>query len=152
MSAPVLIIENHPAHRAAIETALRGLPFEVESADSGGGALMRLGMADYGCIVIGSPVDVDFGGESSTMLQTFDRLAPALASRLIVITDPRSVPVIRRAVHMKVFAVFLAPFDGTELRGAVQQCLGAEAPSRRLHGASDDVAALLAEDIGGSTW
>lgn len=152
MRAPILIIEDHPEHRLAIETALRGLPSGAESADSGRGALMRLSMADYGCIVIGSPVDVDLGSENSTLLEMFDTLAPELASRIIVIADPRAAAVVQRALHMQVFAIFLAPFDGAELRATVQRCLAGEAPPRRLHGASDDVAAILANGDAAHTW
>lgn len=152
MGATVLIIEDHEVHRTTIETALRDLPFALESSDSGSGALMRLGMADYGCVVVGSPVDVEFAGERSTILEMFGRLAPALASRLIVIVDPRAMAVIQRAIHLQVYAIFLAPFDAAELRAAVQRCLTGDPPPRRLHGASDEVTTMLDDGNVAPSW
>ena len=125
MSASILIIESHPAHRVAIETALAGLVPVVDSVATGDAALVRLGMHAYACVVIGSPVAVDFDGEASTMLELFDRLAPALAGRVVVITNAHASRIIERAAQMNVCAIVTAPFDRDELRHSVARCLGA---------------------------
>lgn len=152
MSAPILIIEDHPAHRAALLASLRGLPAEVEVADSGEAALVRLGTTDFRCIVIGSPVGVDFAGESSTMLELFERMAPALAEHILVVADPRATEVIRLAVQMRVFALILAPFEPAALREAVRRCIEGETPLQRVIGASEGVTRMLAEGDVTTTW
>lgn len=137
----VLIVEHHRNHLGVLESAVRGDSVSVDSVDNGQAALLRLGMHDYDCVLIGSPVPVDFGSESSTMLDLFDRLAPNLAPRLIVITA--AADIIRRALQMEVCAVFVAPFDAEELRNVVHACIRGEELPRRLYGATAEVERVL---------
>jgi DNA-binding NtrC family response regulator len=143
MKAAILIIEHHADHLALLESVVHGDEVTVESVDNGQGALLRLSMHDYDCVLLGSPVPVDFGAESSTMLDLFDRLAPNLAPRLIVITAPAGVDIIRRALQMEVCAVFLPPFDAAELREVVGACIRGESPRRRLWGTTTEVERVL---------
>jgi DNA-binding NtrC family response regulator len=146
MTSSILIIEHHADHRALIESALRDDAVTIESVDTGEAALMRLGMSNFGCVVLGSPVPVTFGSESSTILDLFDLLAPNLASRLVIVTRAGSAGIVRRALKMQVHAVFLAPFDAAELREAVRMCLHDEVPSRRLYGTSAEIERLVMQD------
>lgn len=143
MQPSVLIVEHHRDHLALLESAVGGDGVAVESVDNGRAALLRLGMHDYDCVLLGSPVPVDFGSESATMLDLFDRLAPNLAPRLVVITRPEAAGIIQRAVQMQVCAVFLTPFDPAELRKVVYACLRHEELPRRLYGASSEVERAL---------
>jgi DNA-binding NarL/FixJ family response regulator len=148
MTSSILIIEHHDGHRARIESALRGDSMTIESADTGEAALVRLGMTNFGCVVLGSPVPVTFGSESSTILDLFDLLAPNLASRLVIVTSAHSAEVVRRALKMQVHAVFLAPFDAAELLEVVRMCLRGEAAPRRLYGAPAEIERLVTQDAG----
>ena len=146
MTASILIIEHHGDHRALLESALRDDSVRIESVDTGEAALLRLGMSNFGCVVLGSPVPVTFGSEPSTILDLFDLLAPNLASRLVIVTSARSPDIVRRALKMQVHAIFLAPFDEAELRDVVRTCLGGEVPPRRLYGTSTEVEQLVMQD------
>ena len=84
---------------------------------------MRLGMTDFACMVIASPVPVEFGGEPLTLIELLERLAPNLAERIVVITDESETEAIRRARELDVHEILLRPFDPAELRGAVERCL-----------------------------
>lgn len=145
MTSSVLIIEHHDDHRALLESALRGENVTIESVDTGEAALMRLGMSNFACVVLGSPVPVTFGSESSTILDLFDLLAPNLASRLVVVTSAGSAAIVRRALKMQVHAIFLAPFDTAELREVVGMCLRGEVPARRLYGTSAEIEQLVTQ-------
>lgn len=124
MTSPlILIVEEDGAERADLERLLRDLG-QVESAASGPAALMRMGMTDYKCIVLASPIAVEFGGdESTTLIELLERMAPNLASRLIVITDLAEADVIRRARELGVHELFLRPFDAMMVRDRVAGCL-----------------------------
>ena len=145
MTSSVLIIEHHDDHRALLESALRGENVTIESVDTGEAALMRLGMSNFACVVLGSPVPVTFGSESSTILDLFDLLAPNLASRLVVVTSAGSAAIVRRALKMQVHAIFLPPFDTAELREVVRMCLRGEVPARRLYGTSAEIEQLVTQ-------
>lgn len=146
MNSSILIIEHHDDHRALLESALRDDSATVESVDTGEAALMRLGMSNFGCVVLGSPVPVTFGSETSTILDLFDLLAPNLAPRLVIVTSAGSAEIVRRALTMQVHAVFLDPFDAAELREVVAMCLRGETPPRRLYGTSAEIERLVAEE------
>jgi DNA-binding response OmpR family regulator len=146
MTSSILIIEHHEDHRALLESALRDENVTIESVDTGEAALLRLGMSNFGCVVLGSPVPVTFGSESSTILDLFDLLAPNLASRLVIVTSARSAEVVRRALKMQVHAVFLAPFDPAELRAVVGMCQRGGVPQRRLYGTSAEIEQLVTQD------
>lgn len=135
MNPCILIVEQHPASRALLELLLAE-EGEIVAADSGEAALMHLGMKDFDCIVVGSPIAVEFGGESSTLLELFDRIAPTLAARAVVITGAGSRAVIECALALEVFAVFTLPFDAAELRECVQRCVRREPPTRRFYEAT----------------
>lgn len=145
-TSSILIIEHHDDHRALLESALRGDGITVASVDTGEAALLRLGMTDFGCVIIGSPVPVTFAAESSTILDLFDLLAPNLAPRLVVVTNAAAVDIIRRALRMQAYAVFIAPFDPDQLRATVGMCLRREVPSRRLHGTAAQIERLVIGD------
>jgi DNA-binding NtrC family response regulator len=146
MTSSILIIEHHDDHRALLESALRDGNVTTESVDTGEAALLRLGMSNFGCVVLGSPVPVSFGSESSTILDLFDLLAPNLASRLVIVTSARWAAIVRRALKMRVHAVFLDPFDAAELRAVVLMCLRGEVPPRRLYGTSVEIEQLVIQD------
>ncbi|HYC89090.1 MAG TPA: hypothetical protein VEO54_07755 [Thermoanaerobaculia bacterium] len=55
MTSSILIIEHHDDHRALLESALRGENVTIESVDTGEAALLRLGMSNFACVVLGSP-------------------------------------------------------------------------------------------------
>ncbi len=150
MTSSILIIERHDDHRALIESALRDESVTIESVDTGEAALMRLGMTDFGCVVLGSPVPVTFGSESSTILDLFDLLAPNLASRLVIVTSSRAADIVRRALKMQVHAVCLAPFDAAELREIVRMCLRGVVPPRRLYGAPAEIERLVIQEPPGA--
>lgn len=84
---------------------------------------MRLGMTDFACMVIASPIPVEFGGEPLTLIELLERLAPNLAERIVVITDETETDAIRRARELDVQEILLRRFDPAELRGAVERCL-----------------------------
>lgn len=146
MTSSILIIEHHDDHRALLESALRDNSVTLESVDTGEAALMRLGMTNFDCVVLGSPVPVTFGSETSTILDLFDLLAPDLASRVVIVTSAGSSAIVRRALKMQVHALFLAPFDPGELKEIVGKSLRGEAPPRRLFGASADIERLIMQD------
>ncbi|HYC62891.1 MAG TPA: response regulator [Thermoanaerobaculia bacterium] len=148
MTSSILIIEHHEDHRALLESTLRDENVTIESVDTGEAALLRLGMSNFGCVVLGSPVPVTFGSESSTILDLFDLLAPNLASRLVIVTSARAAEIVRRALKMQVHAVFLAPFDAAELRDVVRMCRRSEVPPRRLYGTPADIEQLVTQDAG----
>lgn len=95
----------------------------VEGTGSGRAALMRLGMTDFACMVIASPVPVEFGSEPLTLIALLERLAPNLAERIVVITDETETDAIQRARELDVHEILLRPFDPSRLRGAVERCL-----------------------------
>ena len=146
MTASILVIEHHDAHRMLVESALRDDSLTIESVATGEAALVRLSMTDFGCIVLGSPVPVTFGNEASTILDLFDLLAPNRASQLVVVTTAHSVQIVRRALKMRVHAIFLAPFDADELREVVRMSLRGEKPPRRLYGTAADIEQLITQD------
>jgi DNA-binding NtrC family response regulator len=148
MTSAILIIERHEDHRALLSSALADENWPIESVETGEAALLRLGMSNFGCVVLGSPVPVTFGTESSTILDLFDLLAPNLASRLVIVTSAHAADIVRRALKMQVHAVFLAPFDAEELRAVVQMCLRGDEPPRRLYGTSSEIEQLVAHDAG----
>jgi DNA-binding NtrC family response regulator len=148
MTSSILVIEHHEDHRALLESTLRHENVTIESVDTGEAALLRLGMSNFDCVVLGSPVPVTFGSESSTILDLFDLLAPNLASRLVVVTSARSASIVRRALKMQVHAVLLVPFDTADLREVVRMCLRSEVPPRRLYGTSAEIEQLVTQDPG----
>lgn len=106
----------------AFEHVLRDVGV-VEGTGSGRPALMRLGMTDFACMVIASPVPVEFGSEPLTLIELLERLAPNLAERIVVITDESETEAIRRARELDVHEILLRPFDPAELHDAVERCL-----------------------------
>ena len=147
MTSSILIIEHHEDHRALLESTLRDENVTIESVDTGEAALVRLGMSDFGCIVLGSPVPVTFGSESSTILDLFDLLAPNRARQLVIVTSARSAEIVRRALKMRVHAIFLAPFYAAELREVVGMCLRGAVPPRRLYGTPAAIEQLVTRDF-----
>ena len=145
-TSSILVIEHYENHRALLESTLRGENLTIESVDTGEAALVRLGMTDFDCVVLRSPVPVTFGPESSTILNLFDLLAPNLASRLVVVTSTVAPAIVRRALRMRAYAVFLDPFDPAELRETVARCLRRELPSQRLHGTAAQIERLIMEE------
>lgn len=122
LNPSILIVASDGAECLALEDVLRGLG-AVESTGSGRAALMRLGMTDFACMVIASPVPVEFGSEPLTLIELLERLAPNLGERIVVITDETETEAIRRARELDVHEILLRPFDPAELRGAVERCL-----------------------------
>lgn len=106
----------------ALEHVLHGVG-AVESAGSGRAALMRLGMTDFACMVIASPIAVEFGSEPLTLMELLERLAPNLGERIVVVTDETETEAIRRARELDVHEILLRPLDPAELRDAVERCL-----------------------------
>lgn len=143
MTASILVVEHDDDHRASLASAIQDEWITIDSVDNGRAALLRLGMQDYDGVLLGSPVPVDFGSENATMLELFDRLAPNLAPRLIVVTAAEAADIIQRAVQMQVCAVFVAPFDPAELRQVVHACLRGETLPRRLYGTVPEVERAL---------
>lgn len=135
---PILIVAKDDAECFAIEQLLRGVG-PIESACSGGAALMRLGMTDFGCMVIASPIPVDFGTEPLTLMELLERLAPNLASRIIVVTDADEADVVERARDLGVHQLLLRPFEPDELRETVGRCLRHQAAcaARETSGSGD---------------
>lgn len=152
MTAPVLIVERHTAHRASLEAALCDGFADLEVVDSGEAALVRLGMTNFGCIVLGSPIAVDFAGESSTMLELFDRIAPNLAHRLVVVANARATAVLQRAVAMQVHSILIDPFDPEELCDSVQRCVRGDPPPHRFRGAAEGVVEALRREHVATRW
>lgn len=146
MTSSILIIEEPRENRPTLDTIVRDGFATIESSRTGEAALMRLGMTSFDCVLLRSPVPVEFGRESSTMLDLFDRLAPNLASHLVVVTSADATDILRRAVQMQVCAIFVEPFDAAELRGVVKRCMAGDAPQRRLYGASENIERLLEAD------
>lgn len=87
---------------------------------------MRLGMTDFECMVIASPVPVEFGSEPLTLMEPLERLAPNLA-RIVVVTSEAETEAIRRARELEVHEILLRPFGPAQLRDAVEQCLRRQA-------------------------
>lgn len=145
-TSSILIIEYHDDHRALVESSLRAENVTIESVDTGEAALMRLGMSDFKCVVLGSPMPVTFGSENSTILDLFDLLAPDLASRLIVVTNALAVAIVRRALRMNAYSVFLDPFDPADLRETVAMCLRGDVPARRLHGTPEQIERMVMQE------
>lgn len=88
---------------------------------------MRLGMTDFACMVIASPVPVEFGSEPLTLIELLERLAPNLAERIVVITDETETDAIRRARELDVQDILLRPLDPVALHDAVERCLRRQA-------------------------
>ena len=118
----ILIVASDGAECLAFEHILSDVA-AVEATGSGRAALMRLGMTDFACMVIASPVPVEFGSEPLTLIELLERLAPNLAERIVVITDETETEAIQRARELDVHEILLRPFDPAELQGAVERCL-----------------------------
>lgn len=112
----------------------------VESAGSGRAALMRLGMTDFACVVIASPIPVEFASEAVTLMELLERLAPNLASRVVVVTNADETDVVERAGDLGVHELLLRPLEPAELRDAVARCVRQQASSSaaRESGAGED--------------
>jgi len=122
MPPSILIVARDGAECTAFEHLLRDLG-TVESAGSGRAALMRLGMTDFACLVIASPVPVEFGTEPLTLMELVERIAPNLASRVVIVTDEHEADVLERARDLGVHELLLRPLDPADLHDAVARCL-----------------------------
>lgn len=128
----VLVVEGDGTLRRFLEAILDEGEFDITGTDSGDGALLHLGNTDFDCVLIGSPVPVQVSGGRSTVLEQFEQFAPHLASRLIVVTHAVTRrALLRRALRMRVFAIFGKPFEPRLLIDTVSQCVAGEPPSRR---------------------
>lgn len=128
----ILLVERDARLRTQLEIALGELAV-VESASSGQAALMRMGMTDYACIVVGSPIPVDFGDETFTLIELLERMAPNLAGRVVVLTSVEETAVLARALDLGVYAIFVQPFDVADVCDAVSRCVRHDAPPRPVH-------------------
>lgn len=138
-SAPIFVVEQDKVMCGVLERALRAAG-KVESAGSGRAALMRMSMTDFRCIVLASPILVEFGDETFTLIELLQQMAPNLANRVIVLTAASATEVIDTALDLNVYAIFVRPFEIAELRDAVTRCLRHDPPSRRVYRRSESPA------------
>lgn len=130
----VLLIEGHAPLRRFFETILGEAAYEVTSAEDGNAGLTHAGASAFDCIVLGSPVPIRSGDARSTVLEQIERLAPELAARVIVITSHVAErALLRRAVRMRVFAIFGKPFEMPVFARAVADCVARRRPTSRFH-------------------
>lgn len=145
----VLIIEAAEPLRRFVSVLLERFGYEVTAVDSGNAGLTHAGASDFDCIVLGSPAAVEAGGRPSTVLEQLERLAPHVASRLIVLTARvADRALLRRAVRMRVFAIFGDPFDLPVLTEAIRECVQGERPPRRFYSIPQPVVRLVCEAEG----
>ena len=130
----VLVIEGNDPLRRFFETILEDAAYEVTSAGDGNAGLTHAGASAFDCIVLGSPVPVRSGDVRSTVLEQIERLSPELAARVIVVTSHvTDRALLRRAMRMRVFAVFGKPFDTTVFARTVADCIARSRPATRFH-------------------
>lgn len=143
----VLLIEGHAPLRRFFETILGEATYEVTSAEDGNAGLTHAGASAFDCIVLGSPVPTRSGDVRSTVLEQIEHLAPELAARVIVITSHVAErALLRRAVRMRVFAVFGKPFDTVVFTRTVADCVARRRPSSRFHAIPPPVVTRICEE------
>lgn len=143
----VLLIEGHAPLRRFFETILGEAAYEVTSAADGDAGLTHAGASAFDCIVLGSPVPIGSGDARSTVLEQLERLAPELAARVIVVTSHVAErALLRRAVRMRVFAVFGKPFDIAVFARTVADCVARRRPASRFHAIPPPVIKRICEE------
>lgn len=143
----VLLIEGHAPLRRFFETILGEAVYEVTSAEDGNAGLTHAGASAFGCIVLGSPAPVCSGDVRSTFLEQIERLAPELAARIIVVTSHVTErALLRRAIRMRVFAIFGKPFDTTVFIRTVADCIARSRPASRFHAIPPPVVRRIGEE------
>ncbi|HEX6095661.1 MAG TPA: response regulator [Thermoanaerobaculia bacterium] len=143
----VLLIEGNGPLRRFFETILGEAAYEVTTAEDGNAGLTHAGASAFDCIVLGSPAPVRSGDVRSTVLEQIERLAPELAARVIVITSHvTGRTLLRRAIRMRVFAVFGKPFNTAVFARTVADCAARRRPASRFHAIPPPVVTRICEE------
>lgn len=142
----VLVVEGDAALRRLFEAILAHGGHDAVVVADAEAALQAIAAKEFGCMLIGSPVPMRIGRVKSTLLEHVAEVAPDLVSRIIVITTAvTSDPLLRRALRLRVFAIFGKPFDRNLLMETIGHCLSGQRPARRFYAIPPPVVSRICE-------
>ncbi len=120
-SCHVLVVDDDSAIRKLVAKVLSRAGFQVQTAEDGVEAVLKIGLMDYDLIILDLMMpNLDGFAFCATMAQSH----PKLLERIIV-TSAASPPVIRERMRGIQVNVLPKPFDIEELMNHVHQTLDA---------------------------
>jgi two-component system, NtrC family, response regulator AtoC len=122
----ILVVEDDPAIRRLVTMVLKREGFEVDVAADGLEAVLKLGVREYGVIVLDLMMP---NLDGFTFLSTIAENEPRQL-RKVIVTSAASPTVIRERMRGTPFAVLPKPFDISELVLRVRACIDAQESAR----------------------
>lgn len=127
----VLVVDDEPAIRRALERALKRWGHSVHLATSGEAACEILGMYEVDLVL----VDLRMPGMSGqTLYHSIAARWPHLLSRIIVMTGDPEAEDHHDWLRHNQLPILMKPFELAQLERAIGEVAAAEAERRRLQG------------------
>ena len=116
------MVEDDPAIRRLVRMVLERRGYQVETAQDGVEAVLKLGVGDFDAVIL------DLMMPNLDGFALIDTLAANDPSRLarIIVTSAASPAVIQARMHGRPFDILPKPFDIEELQRRVSACLAQE--------------------------
>jgi len=115
----VLIVDDDPSILALLSAIVVRAGFQAQTAKDGIAGIVELQVAKYAVILLDLMMP-NFDGLS--VVRYLNKHHRDILRRVIVITAAGPGPLIDEVSATEVFAVFLKPFDPTELGEAIRRC------------------------------
>ena len=119
--AGVLVVEDDPSIRRLVRMVLEREGYRVDVASDGLEAVLKLGVAEYGAIVLDLMMP---NLDGFTFMNTMAENDPERL-KTIIISSAASPAIIRSRLNAAPFAVITKPFDLSQLIAAVRECIEA---------------------------
>jgi DNA-binding response OmpR family regulator len=142
----ILIVEPFEEIRRMVEATLASRGYLPMVVEDGAAAVDAIQSQRFDCVVIGSPVGVDIGGDTIFLLQYLQWHCQDIRPCLIVTTAYiESESLLSLAARIPACAVLGKPFEASDLLAAVEACLSGSHKGTRWIGVPDSIVAAVAE-------
>ncbi|HEY2093184.1 MAG TPA: response regulator [Thermoanaerobaculia bacterium] len=118
----ILVVEDDPAIRRLVRMVLQRRGYQVETAEDGVEAVLKLGIGEYDAIILDLMMP---NLDGFVLIDTLAANDPARLQKIIV-TSAASPAVIQARMRGKPFDILPKPFDIEELQRRVRACVEQE--------------------------
>lgn len=115
----MLVVEDDPSIRRLLVMVLRRMGHQVETAEDGIEAVLKLGLLDYDVVILDLMMP---NLDGFAFLETIAANDPSRLRKMIV-TSAASPAVIRERLTVTPFALLPKPFEIEAMREAVRRCI-----------------------------
>lgn len=116
--ASVLVVDDEPHIVKALKTRLESWGFEVDTAQTGYGALERITLDEYGAVLLDLMMPLMSGMETLKRIRGIDEKLP-----VIVLTAYESDELVEKAMDLGAFAFLTKPFENDKIKETLEKAL-----------------------------